>query len=85
MELKTVLGLIFLAAPFGLGHPGERVAQHAARPERRSLANCNSAFSEPGFVKKSIERRMGEVQRLREKRGIDTKYAWYGWLGYDVY
>lgn len=73
MELKTVLGLLVLASPFSLAHPGEQVTQHAARPARRSLAHCEAEFSHPDFVKKSVDRRLGGVQRLREKRGIDTK------------
>ncbi|KAL0943539.1 intradiol ring-cleavage dioxygenase-like protein (extracellular dioxygenase) [Colletotrichum truncatum] len=74
MALKLIL-LQLLLVPLGLAHPHgveEREFQHAAQPwYRRSLDHCAEAFSEPEFVKRTIERRHEELQRLRQKRGIE--------------
>ncbi|KAK2060712.1 HET-domain-containing protein [Colletotrichum caudatum] len=73
MIVGNILPHTLLATPLGLAHPhgsGERQFQHSAQPwYRRSLDRCAEAFSAPGFVKRAIERRTDELQRLRKPRG----------------
>ncbi|KAK2010496.1 aromatic compound dioxygenase [Colletotrichum eremochloae] len=74
MSVRNIILHMLLATPLGLAHPHgteEREFQHSAQPwYRRSLDHCAEAFSEPGFLKRTIERRTDELQRLRKARGI---------------
>ncbi|KAK1995350.1 aromatic compound dioxygenase [Colletotrichum falcatum] len=74
MSARTILFCVLLATPLGLAHPHgaeEREFQHAAQPwYRRSLDHCAEALSEPGLARRTVERRTGELQRLRRSRGI---------------
>ncbi|KZL87508.1 intradiol ring-cleavage dioxygenase-like protein [Colletotrichum incanum] len=74
MSIRKILFHLLLANPLGLAHPHgaeEREFQHSAQPwYRRSLDHCAEAFSDPEFVKRTIERRHDELQRLRKTRGI---------------
>jgi hypothetical protein len=76
MELLNALALLLLAATFGLAHPhdaDEKVHHHSAQPlYRRTLSHCQSAFKEPEFVKRTINRRQDEVARLQKSRGIES-------------
>lgn len=75
MAIRNVFFHFLLAAPLALAHPhgvDDKEFQHAAQPwYRRSLDHCAEAFAEPEFVKRTVERRHGELQRLRTSRGID--------------
>ncbi|KAK2040017.1 aromatic compound dioxygenase, partial [Colletotrichum somersetense] len=82
MSVRNILLHTLLATPLGLAHPhgaGEREFQHSAQPwYRRSLDHCAEAFSAPEFVKRTIERRTDELQRLRKSRGIKDIPIIYG-------
>jgi hypothetical protein len=70
-----------LALPIALAHPHdmeEKTYQHNAQPlYRTTLAHCDSAFKEPEFLKRTIERRHGEVLRLKKERGLSHMYVSY--------
>lgn len=72
MVLKSVVTSLLLAAPLALAHPGkEKVYAHAALPlERKSLSHCKREFSEPEFVKKTVEIHGRELHRLRRDLGL---------------
>ncbi|KAK0653020.1 Intradiol ring-cleavage dioxygenase-like protein [Cercophora newfieldiana] len=78
MAWAKFLVCLLLSAPLGLCHPGEeeKIYQHAARPlHHRSphISQCKAAFQEPEFIKRTIERRHTEVERLRKERGIKRR------------
>ncbi|KAM7183873.1 intradiol ring-cleavage dioxygenase-like protein [Rhypophila sp. PSN 637] len=75
MVWTRVFLCLFLALQPGLSHPGveETVPLHAAKPlDSRTphVSQCHGTFQEPEFVKRTIERRHGEFERLRKARGI---------------
>ena len=74
--MKAIV-LLLLVAPFGLTHPGEeeKIYQHAAQPLHHRtphISQCHKTFKVPSFVKRTVERRQTEFDRLRDKRGLDT-------------
>jgi len=76
MGLKSALVSLFLVLPLGWTHPGheEKIYQHAATPkEARSLDQCQKAFSEPEFVKRTVERHGEEFLRLRRNLGVEDE------------
>ncbi|KAK4138981.1 aromatic compound dioxygenase [Trichocladium antarcticum] len=75
MALKSFLSSFLLAAPLALGHPGhEEAYAHRALPlERKSLAHCQTEFSAPEFVKRTVEIHGQELARLRRRLGIETR------------
>lgn len=74
MALKNLLAGLLLAAPLALAHPaGEKVYAHRALPlERKSLNHCQKRFSEPEFIKRTVESHGRELTRLRRKRGLEV-------------
>jgi hypothetical protein len=74
MTLKNLLASLLLAAPLALAHPGkEEVFAHAAQPlERKSLAHCEKEFSQPEFIKKTVEIHGRELARLRRSLGLEV-------------
>lgn len=75
MAWIKVLVCLLLSAPLGLTHPGEEenIYQHAAQPlyhRTPHISQCQAAFREPEFVKRTVERRHIEVAQLRKERGI---------------
>lgn len=75
MALKNLLAGLLLAAPLAAAHPGkEEVYAHAALPlERKSLAHCDAEFSQPEFIKRTVEIHGRELARLRRSLGIDVE------------
>ncbi|KAK3326916.1 Intradiol ring-cleavage dioxygenase [Cercophora scortea] len=75
MSLKTVLSSLLLAGNLVLAHPGkEEVYAHSALPlERKSLNHCNKEFSEPEFVKRTVEIHGREYARLRRELGLENE------------
>lgn len=76
MALKNFLASLLLAAPVALAHPGhkEEVYAHRALPlERKSLAHCSAEFSEPEFVKRTVEIHGRELARLKRSLGIEVE------------
>lgn len=75
MALKSFLTGLLLAAPLALAHPGkEEVYAHAALPlERKSLSHCEKEFSEPEFIKRTVEIHGRELERLRRQLGIQVE------------
>jgi hypothetical protein len=75
MGLSTVLTCLLLAIPLGLTHPAgteEKVYLHNALPQyRRSLSHCQSTLEDPEFLKRTIARRLSEVNRLKKERGLE--------------
>ncbi|KAM7184891.1 intradiol ring-cleavage dioxygenase-like protein [Naviculisporaceae sp. PSN 640] len=59
----------------GLAHPGaeETIHLHAAQPlnsRTPHISKCHGALQEPSFVKRKIDRRQNEFDRLRRERGL---------------
>jgi hypothetical protein len=74
MGLRQLLSSALLAAPLALAHPGhkEEVFAHAANPlERKSLNHCSREFSEPEFIKRTVEIHGEEYARLRRQLGLE--------------
>lgn len=75
MALKHILSSLLLATPLALAHPGheEHVYAHNALPlERKSLAHCQAEFSQPEFIKRTVEIHGAELARLRRQLGLDV-------------
>ncbi|KAK4448300.1 intradiol ring-cleavage dioxygenase-like protein [Podospora aff. communis PSN243] len=78
MAWIKVLSLILLGVPLALSHPGEeeKVFQHAAQPlhpRTPHISQCQTAFQEPDFVKRTVARRQNEFERLRKERGLEGR------------
>ena len=78
MTWITVFVCLLLSSPLGLSHPGEEenIYQHAAQPLHHRtphVSQCKATFQEPEFVKRTIDRRHAEFERLRQERGLDTR------------
>ncbi len=73
MGLRNSLSGLLVAASLAFAHPGpEKVYQHnAVELEARSLDHCQRDFSEPEFVKRTLERHGEEYDRLRRNLGLE--------------
>ncbi|KAB5581141.1 Intradiol ring-cleavage dioxygenase-like protein [Coniochaeta sp. 2T2.1] len=72
MTLKASLTALVLTTSLGWAHPGhEKIYQHA--PEVRSLGHCDKAFSQPEFVKRTVEIHGEELVRLRRAMGLEDE------------
>ncbi|KAK5660011.1 hypothetical protein OQA88_13479 [Cercophora sp. LCS_1] len=76
MAWIKILACLVLGARHGLAHPPgmeEKVYQHAATPLNHRtphISQCHGALKEPAFVKRTVERRNAEFDRLRRERGL---------------
>ncbi|KAK3933874.1 Intradiol ring-cleavage dioxygenase [Diplogelasinospora grovesii] len=70
MGFKT---LLLLAAPLALAHPGHREEVYHHPLERRDLNHCEKSFSEPEFIKRTVEIHGREFARLRRELGLETE------------
>jgi hypothetical protein len=79
MGLKNSLLQLLLvaAAPLSSAHPHgaeEKTTLHAAQPMyRRTLSHCDEKLSDPALIKRTVERRIAEVKRLRAERGLEER------------
>ncbi len=69
--LNNSLASLLLLAPLVLGHPGPE--EHVNQPlESRNLDHCQRDFSEPEFVKRTIQIHGAEYARLRRSLGLEA-------------
>ncbi|KAL1874354.1 hypothetical protein VTK73DRAFT_437 [Phialemonium thermophilum] len=73
MGFKSSLAALLLAVPWTLGHPGEKVPLHAATLPR-SLNHCKKRFSEPEFVRKTVEIHGREFSKVRRAFGFEQEH-----------
>jgi len=70
MGLKSLLSTALLAAPLVFAHPHGAHEEPVALPlERRDLNHCKREFSDPEFIKRTIESHGKEYSRLRRRAG----------------
>ena len=77
---KTIALVAVFFSACVIAHPGHdakaEISQRAAyfqNAERRSLAHCADKLRERGLAQRSIARRQAMVERLRQKRSLDTR------------
>lgn len=74
MVIKAFTQLL-LAASAVLAHPGGHEKVYEGPVAARGLGQCNKAFAQPEFVKRTVEIHGEELLRLRRALGIEPENA----------